>query len=115
MADGQSLGGMTLTSAADNVQITIKDANGKVVQVQELGPHDAGNSFFSWDGTDANGNALPNGNYTFSIQATANGQAVDATTTQIGMVSAVTRGTSGFQLDLGSFGQVAFSDVLQIF
>ncbi|MCL2345636.1 MAG: flagellar hook assembly protein FlgD [Desulfobulbus sp.] len=116
MADGQSVGGAALSAPADQVQITIKDANGKVVQIENLGARDAGNLYFTWDGTDADGNVLANGNYTFSINATANGQAVSAEPMQIGMVSAVIRGTNGgFQLDLGSFGQVSFNDVLQIF
>ncbi len=115
MAEGQSIAGIGLSSAADQVQVTIKDASGKVVRVEDLGEREAGNFYFTWDGTDADGNALPDGNYTFSVKATIGGQPVDAAPMQIGMVSAVIRGTDGFQLDLGSFGRVAFDDVLQIF
>ncbi|MDR1995056.1 flagellar hook assembly protein FlgD [Azonexus sp.] len=115
MVEGQSIAGIGLAGPADQVQITIKDATGKVVQVENLGAREAGNFYFAWDGTDADGNVLPDGNYTFSVEATIAGQPVDAAPMQIGMVSAVIRGTDGFLLDLGSFGRVAFNDVLQIF
>ncbi len=115
MADGKSIGGIGLSSPADQVQITIKDANGKVVQVVDLGEHEAGNSYFAWDGADADGNVLPDGNYTFSVKATLGGQPVVASTMQIGMVSAVTLGRDGFLLEMGTFGKVAFNEVLQIF
>jgi flagellar basal-body rod modification protein FlgD len=115
MAEGQSVGGATLASPADAVQIEIKNEAGKIVNTVDLGKRDAGTFYFTWDGTDADENVLPDGNYTFSIKATANGQKVDAAPMQIGTVSAAIRGTNGFLLDLGSFGQVAFSDVLQIF
>ncbi len=111
LVEGQSVGGISLAGSADRVQLTIKDSTGKVVQVEDLGVHEAGNFYFGWDGKDADGNVLPDGNYTFSVEATANGQKVDATAMQIGTVSAVTRGTDGFLLDLGSFGKVAFKDV----
>jgi len=58
---------------------------------------------------------LPDGNYTFSVKATLGGQPVVASTMQIGMVSAVTLGRDGFLLEMGTFGKVAFNEVLQIF
>ncbi|MCL2523683.1 MAG: flagellar hook assembly protein FlgD [Betaproteobacteria bacterium] len=115
MVDGQSVGGVWLAGPADSVQLTIRDASGKVVQVEDLGRRDAGGNFyFVWDGTDAEDNLLPNGQYSFSIAASYGGQKVDGAPMQIGMVSAVTRGKDGFLLELGSLGTVAFQDVQQI-
>lgn len=112
--EGGVVGGITLAGNADRVSVTIKDDKGAVVQRQELGEHKAGNFFFSWDGKDADGVAFPPGNYTFAVEASAGGKAIDASTSQIGMVSAVVREKNGFLLDLGSMGQFAFKDVQQI-
>lgn len=108
------VGAFSLESAADKVTATIKNADGKVVQTQELGEHAAGSFFFAWDGKDADGKVLPNGNYTFSLAASANGKEVKAAASQIGTVSAVVRSTNGFLLDVGSLGEVSFKDVQQI-
>jgi len=114
LTESQAVGGMQIESAADHVLLTIKDATGRVVQTQDLGAREAGTFFFGWDGKDGNGNVLPDGAYTFAIDATANGRKVDAAAMQIGTVSAVVRSTNGFLLDLGALGDVAFKDVQQI-
>lgn len=100
--------------AAEAVTLNIKNAAGKLVQTENLGAKEAGTFYFAWDGKDADGNQLPDGNYTFSVEATTAGKAVEATTMKIGTVSAVTRSNSGFLLDLGTQGDVAFKDVQQI-
>lgn len=113
-AGKSAYGGASLAAAADKVTLTIKDASGKIVQSKELGAQEAGIMYFSWDGKDEAGNALNEGKYTFSIDATAAGKKVDATAMKIGTVSAVTRSKDGFILDLGTLGDVAFKDVQQI-
>lgn len=114
LASGQAVAGAALDSKADKVTLTIKDASGKVVQTEELGAKDAGTFYFAWDGKDAAGNVMKDGNYTFSVDATAAGKKVTASAMQIGTVSAVVRSSNGFLLDLGAFGDVAFKDVQQI-
>jgi flagellar basal-body rod modification protein FlgD len=114
LSNAQAVGGASLASAADSVKLTIKDANGKVVQTQDLGAKSAGNFYFGWDGKDADGNVLSDGNYSFAIDATAAGKAVVATPTQVGTVAAVVRGTNGFKLDLGTMGEFSFADVQEI-
>jgi flagellar basal-body rod modification protein FlgD len=114
LANGQAVGGAMLDSKADAVTLTVKNAAGKIVQTESLGAKDAGTFYFSWDGKDADGNKLADGNYTFTVDATANGKKVTATAMQIGTVSAVARSNGGFVLDLGSLGDVAFKDVQQI-
>ena len=114
LASGQAVGGMQLESKADKVTLTIKDSTGKSVQVKELGEQAAGNSYFAWDGKDTAGNALADGTYTFTVDATYGGKAVTATAMQVGTVSAVVRSGTGFKLDLGTMGEFAFSDVQEI-
>lgn len=114
LASGQAVGGMQLESKADKVTLTIKDSTGKAVQIKELGEQAAGNSYFAWDGKDTSGNALADGTYTFTVDATYAGKKVVATAMQVGTVSAVVRSGTGFRLDLGAMGEFAFSDVQEI-
>lgn len=113
-AAGGAVGGASLASDADKVTVSIVDSAGKVVQTESLGAKSAGNFGFAWDGKDANGNDVPAGNYTFTVDATMGGAKVTASTLQVGTVNALVRGKTGFQLDLGESGIVNFSDVQQI-
>ncbi len=71
----------------------------------------AGNNDFAWDGTDMNGNQLPDGKYTLSIQATAaDGSAVDSTIASKAMVTAVDMSGTTPMLVLGAM-EIPLSDV----
>ncbi|MFN4325844.1 MAG: flagellar hook assembly protein FlgD [Azonexus sp.] len=113
LANGQAQGGVILGSAATSVVVTIKDSTGKTVQTQELGKQPAGTVAFQWDGKDANGAQVADGNYTFSVEASASGTKVSATPIQLGTVSAVVRNGTSFVLELTTGETVAFDDVLQ--
>jgi len=113
LASGQAQGGVNLDSAATSVVVTIKDSTGKTVQTQELGKQSAGTVAFQWDGKDANGTQVADGNYTFSVEASASGTKVSATPIQLGTVSAVVRNGTNFALELTTGETVAFDDVLQ--
>lgn len=116
LSDGEAYGGVNLSSAADQVTVSILDSTGKVVQTQTLGANEAGNVLFSWDGATSSGEKASDGSYTFTVSASNGASNVTAATLQLGTVSALTRTTSGsFQLDLGSLGMYNFSDVQQIF
>ena len=73
----------------------------------------AGTVAFEWDGKNANGTQVPDGNYSFSVEASANGSKVSTTPIQLGTVSAVVRSGTSFVLELSSGETVAFDDVLQ--
>jgi flagellar basal-body rod modification protein FlgD len=113
LASGQAQGGVNLDSVATSVVVTIKDSTGKTVQTQELGKQSAGTVAFQWDGKDANGTQVADGNYTFSVEASASGTKVSATPIQLGTVSAVVRNGTNFALELTTGETVAFDDVLQ--
>lgn len=116
LSEGEAYGGVNLTSAADQVTVSIIDSTGKVVQTQTLGANAAGNVLFSWDGSTSAGTTAADGSYTFKVTATKGTSSVTSEALQLGTVSALTRTTSGnFVLDLGSLGQFDFDDVQQVF
>ena len=110
----EAVGGVLLEAAADKVTLNIKDSTGKIVQTEEMGARAAGNFYFGWDGKDASGATLADGMYTFTVEASMGGKKITASALQVGTVSAVVRTKTGFVLDLGALGDVAFKDVQQI-
>ena len=117
LAAGQGVGGgVDLSAAADNVTVTIGDANGQVVRTIDLGKQGAGLAEFSWDGLTASGTAAPAGTYTFSIDAKINGEHQAQTTLLDGQVSGVSydSASGGLVLNVAALGDVSFSDVYRI-
>ena len=85
-----------LSAPAAALQVTIRDENGVAVRTLTLGGAEAGLNNASWDGLDADGNPLPQGFYTFEIQATdTDGQPVSATPLMQGIVDRVGFGPDG--------------------
>ena len=101
-------------SAPANVTITIKDANGNVISTLPKGDLAKGITALTWDGRDANGNALPDGSYKVEVTATgADGKAVPFKTNLTMKVDAVTFSNGGIYLASG--GNVfSLADVLEI-
>jgi flagellar basal-body rod modification protein FlgD len=114
LGEGGALGGVSLDAAAEMVTVTIKDAAGNVVQTQELGAQGAGVMNFVWDGKSDKGEAMPVGDYTFSVKASTGGAAIASTALQAGMVSALTMAKDGVSLQLLGNKTIAYSDILQI-
>ncbi len=54
--------------AAEQLTVTIRDANGNTVRILTRGETAAGQGSMLWDGNDGSGNALPPGTYTFSVR-----------------------------------------------
>ena len=89
LANGSATWQITAPRAASNATITIKDANGSVVQTVKQSLN-AGAQSFSWNGTSSTGTLASDGAYTITIDATdASGQAVACTTDATGVVDSV--------------------------
>jgi len=115
LGDTGAIGGLVLTSGADQVVVTIKDQNGLAMRTLNLGNLDAGTHNFAWDGkTDAGVQAV-NGSYGVSVAANRGTEKVTAEALELASVSNINRSTQGVTLDLGRLGLVRFSDVKQIF
>ena len=114
LSEGKGFAGVNLVSGADQVTVKILDANGKVLQSQDLGARDAGVFNIGWDGSTESGETAADGAYKFEVTAKQGGNAVEVSALQVGTVSALIRSNSGFLLDLGPLGSVKFDDVQQI-
>jgi flagellar basal-body rod modification protein FlgD len=116
LVEGEGYGGVNLAGPADTVNVEIHDASGRLVATQSLGPTEAGNLLFSWDGTTTSGEQAADGAYSFKVSASSGGVAVSSSPMQLGMVSALSRAANGnFMLDLGSLGKYNFDQVQQVF
>jgi flagellar basal-body rod modification protein FlgD len=124
LSGGKSIFGVSLGSDADDVKIAINDASGNTVDTIDLGKQKAGTLPLAWDGVpdaakvDSSGKpvTLPDGKYTFTVTATAAGQALkDATGLAYDSVGSVsTSATDGVKLYLASKGVTTLSDVKQV-
>lgn len=114
MAGGVGLAGFSLTQPVDSAKISIYDASGALVHNMDLGAQAAGTVKWQWNGLDNAGNALPNGTYTFSVDASLGGNAVAATGLQYGVVNSVSQDAQGVTLDVGKLQNIALTQVKQI-
>ncbi|GAB3375233.1 flagellar hook assembly protein FlgD [Spongiibacter taiwanensis] len=109
-------GQLTLPVSSTAVNVEILTPGGEVVGKVSLGPQNAGDVPFEWNGVGLNGNRLPPGNY--QIQASyRNGNTQEALGTQVraavNSVSVPSNGGSA-QLQLKGLGTVALSQVIEI-
>lgn len=79
----------TVEAPAANTQLTVTDANGKVVYTAP-GDTAAGAHVFKWDGKSANGTELPDGTYKLTVTAkTAESENINTQVMSKGVVSEV--------------------------
>ena len=111
----QDIVGFELSRPADSVKVDIFNASGGLVRTLDYGARDAGINVMAWDGLDAGGNAMPDAQYRFRIQAAQDGQLVPATALHLGLVNSVSQDSQGVRLNLAGNGQASYADVRQIF
>lgn len=103
-----------LKSYADELTVTIRDENGVVVREISKNGIDGGEQMVEWDGEDANGNALAEGNYTFEVTATDNdGNPIQAVEIMKGIVNSVSY-ENGVAVLIVDGLELPFADVMQI-
>ncbi len=115
LSSGTGQFGISLPSAATNVDVTIKNSAGVVVDTMKLGAMASGQNAVTWNGAENGGGTAKDGNYTFTVNATNGSTAVTATALSVGLVESVsTSTTAGAQLNIPNLGSVNYSSVLQI-
>ncbi|MDR0529863.1 MAG: flagellar hook assembly protein FlgD [Zoogloeaceae bacterium] len=117
LGEAGALFGVQLAAPADKVTVVIKDQTGQEVSRQELGQMDKGSFAFYWDGAFADGSAgNPGDVFSFSVEASLDGEAVSAKPLQAGTISALVRDKNGaFVLEVAGLGNVTLGDVQQVF
>jgi flagellar basal-body rod modification protein FlgD len=79
-----------LSADAARVDIKLYDAAGNFIRSIENDAMNKGQQSITWDGTDMNGNVVPDGTYTFQVMALdANQTAVSVSTYTTGLISGV--------------------------
>jgi flagellar basal-body rod modification protein FlgD len=67
--EGQVSGGFFSLSETAEVMVAITDASGKTVKTLSQGTKGSGTHLIEWDGTDTEGNAVPDGTYQYTVLA----------------------------------------------
>lgn len=99
--DGEVPLSFNLDSPASDVKIVVHDSTGQSVFEQDVGSLNDGFHEFAWDGMDADGNEVPNGSYTFSVEAIgSDGESVEVSPFVNGTVDRVTFGSGGPMLQI---------------
>jgi flagellar basal-body rod modification protein FlgD len=112
---GAVYGAIDLKKSTSNLTLNIYDKTDKLVFTKALGPQDAGELPFGWDGTRTDGTQLPTGTYRFEALATEGGKSTAQTTYLGANVNSVTIGANqAVILNVDGVGQVALSDVKEI-
>jgi len=113
LTNGAATWTYNLGAAAATNQISITDANGKLVYTG-AGETTAGNHTFSWDGKDNNGNQLADGAYTLNVAATGGaGGTVTSSVASAGVVSQIDMTGGTPKLVIGSM-EVNLSDIAAV-
>jgi len=113
LTNGAATWTYNMGAAAATNQISITDANGKLVYTG-AGETTAGNHTFSWDGKDNNGNQLADGAYTLNVAATGGaGGTVTSSVASAGVVSQIDMTGGTPKLVIGSM-EVNLSDIAAV-
>ncbi len=114
MKDGAEIP-YSLPADASGVKVIVCDASGKQVKEIVAGQQKAGRNSITWDGRDSAGNALPEGTYTFKVEAIdTSGQPLTATTMVAGTVTGVTFRDTDMELIMDDGTTVRLNDILDI-
>jgi len=115
LVDGQAVGAAELAAPADKVTVKVYGSGGQVVDSIDMGPQAAGEIRFGWDGTDSAGNALPNGQYRFEVNAVSGGSAIPVTPLALVPVNSVRLQGGTVSMELAGIGQRTLDQVRQVF
>ena len=116
-AEGQNVSGVVIADqSVQNLEITIENETGEIIKSINVGTQAAGNIEFNWDGTDANGNNMPVGNYVVRAQGNVAGESIVLPTAINRHVDSVSLAASsqGIILNLDGDVSVTLNDVIQI-
>ncbi|RDK06465.1 flagellar hook assembly protein FlgD [Cupriavidus lacunae] len=106
--------GVDIPSTADAVTVSVVDKDGTVVRTIDMKGQVAGVHDIAWDGKNDAGVAVADGDYTFKVNATANGTSVQPVALVYGKVQSVSGDTNGVLVDIGNGQSAGVDDVRRI-
>lgn len=113
--NGLIAGTIDLPATTNDLKMTISDAQGQFVTEVLMGPQEAGQIAFAWDGIDDNGVQHPPGAYRFNVQANIDGEPQQLNTALSANVDSVTVGANGaISLNVAGVGAIPMSGVREI-
>jgi len=114
LEDGSADFRFNLDGAAQQVTLSILNESGSIVKTVTLTNLPEGDQTYTWDGQDSNGNAMPDGVYTFTVSATgSNGASVTASPFVQGRITGV-RYENGMAVLLIGDLEINLSEVTEI-
>ncbi len=109
---GQGSAAFDLEGSAANVTVTITTAGGQLVDTMELGSAAAGRNYFTWDGSNYNGDTS---NLRFKVSASNGDAAVKATTLSSNAVVATSIANGSLMLELANGQSINYNSVKAVF
>lgn len=99
---------------AESTDVTITNSDGDIVRVIKAGSKESGEHTVEWDGTDENGNKVPEGEYHFDVAAVnSDGDSVDAAYYTKGEVTGITYENGYPELYIGGI-KVVLGNVVEV-
>lgn len=113
--EGDGLFAIDLPASADNVKVTIKDANGIVVREMNLGKQPFGLLELSWGGETNSGEIAADSRYFYEVSATSASGTVNAVPMAYSMVNSFSNAADGIQLNLSNLQAVSLGEIRQVY
>ncbi|MCD8553683.1 flagellar hook capping FlgD N-terminal domain-containing protein [Seleniivibrio sp.] len=103
------------SSIPAKTSVTIRDEDGKYIRTLTPSVTDTDKKFLVWDGTDASGNKMDTGSYTFSVKAyDADGKEIEVKTYSNGQVTGVATDSGKLIYEVDGTYEVAAEDVVSV-
>lgn len=113
--EGDSLFAVDLPASADNVKVTIKDADGIVVREMSLGKQPFGLLELNWGGETNSGEIAADGRYFYEVSATSASGTINTVPMAYSMVNSVSNSADGIQMNLSNLKTVSLGEIKQVF
>lgn len=109
-------GSVSLANDVDSITLKVFSSSGALVRTGQIGAQKKGDYPFSWDGNDADGNALPDGTYRIEASVTRFGVASKAPVSTMANVRSVTTDaiTGDMKVQLNDGSLVSLTEVKRI-